>query len=350
MNLKLIFLSCALALNACAGPGPEDRSAVIAQTGAGFSFIVMGDTPYASADEDMLREAVPAIKDGGFPFAIHVGDYKGGGQQCLQKFDDRFAQLIADLAPVPLFYTPGDNEWTDCDRHTDPETGEKYSDLQRLSIVRQRFAEGEPANGESLVYRRQPALAENATWVFNDVRFLTLHVTGTNNGRDWVTVDALADADAEADRRDGANLAWLAEGFAAAGAENAKAMVIAFQADVTDIGDKPENVMCDGAADSNRHPCDAFTDLRFAIRDAATAFKKPVLVIHGDTAPFTLNQAFAGEEAPNLWRLNAAGDAGTSRLGQRYGVRDVVSVTFNPEAGQPFAARGLLTSAMPDTE
>ena len=313
----------------------------------GFAFIVLGDTPYSSDDEVMLAEALPAIKAGDYPFIVHIGDYKGGGAQCVKKFDDRMAALIADLAPTPVFYTPGDNEWTDCDRHTDPTTGEKYSDLARLAIVRDRFFAAPPETPENLQYERQPALLENATWVFEDVRFLTVHITGTNNGRDWVTVDALEDADAEADRRDAANLAWLGAAFDRAAAEDARAVVIATQADVTDVKGKPKDKMCDGAAKSNRHPCDAFADFRAALRDKATAFGKPVLLIHGDTAPFTLGQSIAGEEAPNLWRLNAAGDAGVNRIGVSYGVRDVTRVEIDPAASAPFAAKGLLTGATP---
>jgi hypothetical protein len=94
--------------------------------------------------------------------------------------------------------------------------------------------------------------------------------------------------------------------------------------------------------------CDAFIDLRKAIRDAAIAFGKPTLVIHGDTAPFTLNQDFAGDEAPALWRLNAAGDAGTGITGQFYGTRDVTVVMVNAKSAKPFAARGLVTGKTPN--
>ncbi|WDI31462.1 metallophosphoesterase [Hyphococcus flavus] len=313
----------------------------------GFSFIVIGDTPYSAQDEAMLNEALPLIKSQSYTFVIHVGDYKGGGQQCLKQFDDRLEQVMNDLSPIPVFYTPGDNEWTDCDRHTDPDTGEKYSDLERLEIVRARFASGIPAGAGAFGYRRQEALKENATWAYGGVRFLTMHVTGTNNGRDWVTVDAIADAAAAANQRDAANLAWLDEGFEKAADENASAVVIAFQADPTDIADKPDDVMCDSAAESDQHPCDAFTDLRRALQHSAEAFKKPVLVIHGDTSPFTLNQDFDGEEAENLWRLNAAGDAGTNRAGVRYGLVDVAKVTISSDETSPFSAEGLLTGIQP---
>ena len=330
-------------LTACVG----DNGPPAAVSESGFSFIVVGDTPNNEEDEAMLAEALPMIKAGDHPFAIHIGDYKSGGAACTDDHDEAFAKLIDDLKPTPVFYTPGDNEWTDCDRREDARTGELYSDLDRLERVRALFFATLPETHASMAYRRQETQVENAMWTYRNVRFLTLHVTGTNNARDWVTGDPLARAAEAAAARDAANLAWLAEGFAVAREENADAFVIAMQADMTNVRDKPEDVMCESVAANNQHPCDAFTDLRAKIRDEALTFNGPALVIHGDTAPFTLNQSFAGEEAANLWRLNAAGDAGIGQTGLPYGTRDITVVTIDPSAEEPFGAAGLLTRKTP---
>ncbi|MEL6372210.1 MAG: metallophosphoesterase [Pseudomonadota bacterium] len=311
------------------------------------TFIVVGDTPYSDKDEVMLGKAIPKVKEGDFPFVIHIGDYKGGGKPCTADHDVRHQELISSLSPLPVIYTPGDNEWTDCDRFEDPETGERYSDLDRLARVRELFFSERIKNTEGLDFRQQETLPENAAWSHGGVHFLTLHVTGTNNGRDWVTGDPLNEAKTAVEARDVANQEWLAGEAAHASEKGARALVIAMQADPTDIEDKPADIMCTDVAASNKHPCDAFTDLRAQIRDVALAFERPVIVIHGDTAPFTLNQSFAGEEAPNLWRLNAAGDAGVGRTGFPYGVRDVTHVTITPEADQPVEAFGLVTGKKP---
>ncbi len=254
---------------------------------------------------------------------------------------------MGSLAPRPVFYTPGDNEWTDCDRFVDEATGVRYSDLDRLARVRALFFAEPVAAPEALAYRRQEAQPENATWTHGNVRFLTLHVVGTNNGRDWVTGDPLERAREAVAARDAANLAWLADGFEAAAKDRSAAVIIAMQADMTDVKDKPEDEMCTDVASSDDHPCDAFVALRRALADNARGFAGPVLLIHGDTAPFTLNQKIAGEEAKNLWRLNAAGDAGVGRTGFPYGVRDATLVTFDPSVDKPFSARGLVTGKQP---
>ncbi len=336
--MKLYF-SASIALfvglvSACTNALDQPQSAIA------FSFIVMGDAPYGEKDITMLAEATPLVKNGGYPFVIHIGDYKGGGAECTDDHDQRQLALIEALKPTPVYYTPGDNEWVDCDRFDNPATGKKYSDLNRLDTIREIFfAEGPETSSDGL--------PENASWVHQNVRFLTLHVTGTNNARDWVVGDALDSANEAANMRDQANLADLKNAFSAAQEANDLAIVISMQADMTDIDDKPEDVMCVDTAPTGDHPCDAFTVLRAAIRDAAIEFARPVLLIHGDTAPFTLNQNFAGEEAPTLWRLNAAGDAGIGRTGQPYGTRDITIVTIDPMAPQPFSAVGALTGKMP---
>jgi len=342
--LKMVMAAACIAMFGCATPDESADEQASAPADA-FSFVVIGDTPYNAADEVMLQEALPKIKEDGYPFVIHIGDYKGGRSPCLQEYDDRHRVLIEELKPIPVFYTPGDNEWTDCDRNKDPATGKHYSALDRLEQIRKLFF-SEPVDApEILDYQHQEQQPENATWFYGGVRFVTLHVTGTNNGRDWVTGDPLNSAKVEAAERDYWNMSWMFHISKIMETENADAVVIAMQADMTKVGGKHEDVMCETVADSDNHPCDGFTIYRELFRDWATELEKPVLLIHGDTAPFTLNQKFAGEEALNLWRLNAAGDTGPT-----YGTRDVTAVTINPEAAAPFSAQGLLTEKKPKSK
>ncbi len=312
-----------------------------------FSFIVMGDMPYREKDEAMLAKAIPAITAGDYPFIVHVGDYKGGGAPCISDHDVRQQDIIQSLAPTPVFYTPGDNEWTDCDRFKDPDTGKDMSDLKRLEIVRSLFFSGQAPKDFGAVY--QDSHPENAHWSYGAARFVTLHVVGTNNGRNYVTVDDHAVAQAAVDARDAANLSWLSQVFDAAKMADQKAVIIAMQSDMTDVKKKHDDVICEGVSKKNAE-CDGFTALRAAIRDQARGFDGHVLLIHGDTSPFTLGQTFAGEEAPNLWRLNAAGDSGERVTGERWGTRDVTHVTVDFDSETVFTARGLLTDKKTKTK
>jgi hypothetical protein len=309
---------------------------------AAFSFIVIGDTPYGGEDVEMLAKALPLVKAGAYPFIIHVGDYKGGRAPCTSGLDDRQAELIASLAPTPVIYTPGDNEWTDCDRNIDSATGKPYSDLGRLAMIRERFFSAPVAAPQAYEVERQAAQPENQSWRYRGVRFASVHVVGTANGRDWVTGDQPAAALAAVNARDAHNFAWVTHVIAKAESEDASAIVVAMQADMTDLKGKQRGLAC-SAVSKGEGKCDAFVAYRRALQDAAIKTGKPVLVIHGDTAPFTLNQTFAGEEAPTLWRLNAAGDAGIGVTGFSYGVRDLTLVSIDLNAPAPFLAKAFLS-------
>lgn len=308
-----------------------------------LTFLVVGDMPYNASDERLLAKTVQWSRAQQLPFVIHVGDYKSGGKPCTQKYDDDFAQLLEEFAPVPVFYTPGDNEWTDCDRFEDPTTGAKYSELQRLDEVRRRFAAHTPNGSAALMAEQQQAMPENMAWQYQQVHFMTVHVSGTNNGRDHVAVDDLAVAADAAAAREQAALAWIEQQFAQAKAAQAEAVVLAMQADMTVHDGFHEQIPCTTVARGNQQ-CDAYQVIRVAIAQQALAFAKPVLVIHGDTPEFELTQTFAGNEAPNLWRLNAAGDAGVNAFGVAYGVQDVTQVTFTGDPSQPFEMKGVFTS------
>ena len=83
-----LIVAQALLLVACTNPTKIETGFV------GFSFIVMGDTPYSDDDITMLNNAIPLINDSDYPFVIHIGDYKGGGAECTDDHDLRQLVLI----------------------------------------------------------------------------------------------------------------------------------------------------------------------------------------------------------------------------------------------------------------
>lgn len=310
-----------------------------------FSFIVMGDTPYddfgitrengTSKDQKMIRTAVARIKtDVKPPFIIHVGDTKKGSTECTEYIYDRFAALIKDMEPIPVMYTPGDNEWVDCDRKGD-------SELAKLAYIRNRYFQTPPVNSAAFGYASQSEQAENASWNYKQVHFATLHVPGTNNARNWVTEDNLSDAKTSADLRDAANQKWLDVVFKRAQDNGARAVIISIQADiVAEENNNPATIgtPCSNVYDTGLQVCDGFADFRKTLAAKSVEFKRPVLLIHGDTHDFSLNQDLLGYGAPNLWRLNGAGD----------GVVDVTLVNVDLEQAMPFSASGLLTGVVPN--
>lgn len=348
-KLRILAAAAMLALAGACATAPQQGLAPAST--AAFSFAVIGDVPYSDDDRQVFEEdIVPKIKDGGYPFVIHIGDYKSGGAPCTADEDEAQLALIETLAPAPVFYTPGDNEWTDCDRFVDPATGKPQSELGRLAHIRALFF-SEPLRAlQDMQVVRQAGMTENATWTYGGVRFATMHVVGTGNGRRAIAGDDPAMAAASADEREAAALSWLSNAAKLAREEQAGALVIAMHADMTDVDLAVFGKPCIGASAALAQRCDAFVALRAAMRDAAEAFDGPVLLIHGDTAPFTFGQLFAGNETDNLWILNAAGDHGVTGEGLHYGVLDSTLVTVTPDAAAPFAATGIATDAAPTQE
>ncbi len=93
---------------------------------------------------------------------------------------------------------------------------------------------------------------------------------------------------------------------------------------------------------------DAFLSFRDNLRLNARNFPKrkrgearrPVLLVQGDTNPYCMDKDFGGQQAPNLWRLNAWGDYQNPA--------DATVITVRADDRQnPFAAQTLLGQKVP---
>ena len=334
------FGCLALCLAACASTtqsvGDHNNDARAEES---FSFAVIGDIPYNGDQKWALNNIItPKLKE--FPFVVHVGDTKAGNRApCTDALDDEHLAWMGS-AGAPVFYTPGDNEWTDCDRQSNAPV---VRELLRLEKLRAKFFSpptvAAPASWRAEWQSGQP---ENASWVYENVRFATIHLVSSNNGRtslepcastnpsDCDTPTAIAAAVAA---RDSHNGQWVTAIFAKARAENASAVVIGTQADIYDVRNADVDCVTAGQKD-----CDGFKEMRTVIAREAALFDKPVLFMHGDSSPYCWDKKFGGAAAPNLWRLNVAGD---------YVLIDAVKVTVSPAGEVPFAAKGIVTHLTP---
>ena len=272
-----------------------------------FSFVALGDTPYhLPGDFDKFDRLIKRVNTVKPAFTLHVGDFKPGNRPCsdehFQKIHDMFATF-----EQPLIYTPGDNEWTDCHR---ADNG-GMDPIERLAKVRsQFFAEPALSLGKYRIpLAHQATYIENRRWERAGVVFATLHIVGSNNNlqRDQTAVN-------EYIARNAANLAWMRATFETAAKQNARAVVLAFQADL--VWDQ------DGFEDRRA----GFTDTLNALRRHARAFGKPVLIVHGDRHRFVIDKPLHQNRQliPNVTRLMVFGD------NEVHGVRITVD-TDNPD-------------------
>lgn len=169
-----------------------------------FSFALIGDVPYSVSDVERVGALVTDIDNAvGVEFVAHAGDIKYGNEVCsdaligerfrvFQGFDDAF------------WYTPGDNEWTDCregDRAADP--------LERLDHLRSVFYPNpsRTTGGTPMVVTPQPGtFVENVSFQRQCVTFGSIHQVGSNNGSFPDNTDRLQ---SEVAARIAAGAAWV---------------------------------------------------------------------------------------------------------------------------------------------
>ncbi len=290
MTLRLFVTAAALALA---------THAPFAHAGA---FALMGDMPYSEREIEPLRMIIDEIsRDREIAFVVHDGDFKSGGEKCdNRRFLDRKADFEASLHPFIL--VPGDNEWTDCHR---PSNG-AYDPLERLDKLRELFFAGNESLGRNkLRLTRQgdlqpqyAAWRENVRWEFENVMLVGLNIPGSNNN--WKNQGD----NTEFHERLKANTAWIDTNFRSARERDLRAVMLIFQANPDFEGDE--------AAKQKNRPGfrDGFAEFKAQLAREARAFGKPVVVVHGDTHSYQLNQPVRDESGAfvaNITRLETPG-------------------------------------------
>lgn len=276
-------------------------AAATVQAQPAFTFVALGDLPYGAPDKAYgpYRSLVDRINQDAPAFSVHVGDFKSGSTLCS---DEEFANQVDHFQRFKgaVVYTPGDNEWTDCHRSNNG----KFDPLERLTALRQRFftpgrsmgTQPMPVQNQSMVAPAFAKYVENVRWVHQGVMFATLHIVGSNNNLESRDIAA----NREFFERDAANVAWIQAAFEQARLQQATALVFAFQADVLE----------------NKTPWEDFpgwsgfrTSIGQTLLPMANSWGKPVLVVHGDSHQFRIDQPFQIDKKPlkNVTRLIVPG-------------------------------------------
>src|SRR5258706_8921691 len=110
-------LTLALSADAFAGKGTP----IGAASANVLTLAVYGDSPYGTTPTDTAQfEATPAFiesinADPKVDLVMQVGDIHSGKQYCTQAYDQSIYDQWTRYRD-PVVYTPGDNEWTDCNK------------------------------------------------------------------------------------------------------------------------------------------------------------------------------------------------------------------------------------------
>lgn len=269
-SLLLIALIC----SGCgSGAFSQQRS-----KNARFDFALIGDVPYNDFDAtNSFPNMIEEINRARLAFVVHDGDIKSGGAPCSDEvFSERYLQF--HTFRHPLIYVFGDNEWSDCGKnktnHFDPE--------ERLDKLREIFTHGNQTLGRrTFTLSRQSdhppfdKYRENTRWLFGNVLFVGLNLPGDANNY----------GHPEYSGRMQANLSWLKDSFALARDKNMRALMLIMQA----------NPHFDLPSTNKLRA--GFNEFLRALETETVAFKKPVILVHGDSHYFRIDKPMIGSKS-----------------------------------------------------
>ena len=296
---------------------------ISAQSFEPFQFVALGDMPYSLPEDDVRYERlISEINKTKPSFSIFIGDTKSGSTPCSDEYNQKVKAYFNQFTS-PLIYSLGDNEWTDCHR---PLAG-SYDPIERLDKLRNIFFNTTKSLGKKTLDLTRQAdvdpknkkFVENAYWVKNHFLFVNLHIPGSNNN-----FERDERSKAEYYERNQANLDWIQSAFALASMKGYLGIVFGYQADMFYIPTQAT------------HAESGYRDTLHTLSKHAQEFKKPVLLIHGDSHRLIIDQPLKTIDqkhvVENVLRLEVMGAEQVQ----------AVKIQVNPKSEQPFSFTPIL--------
>jgi hypothetical protein len=310
-----------------------------------YAIGLWGDLPYSDAQAlTGVPNMIADMNSQDLEFTAHDGDLKAGsgvkGSVTTTDCSDAlYVQALGffNALKAPAVFTPGDNDWTDCDRAANGGFNSRERlDHERLLFFSTPFTLGQHHLRQEVqtaplcldAGNKLVPCVENRRWSLHGVTYATLNVQGSCNNLCDTNPDP-----AEYAARNVADIAWLHETFAEAKANHSAAIMLISQADpgfdATDatrgpVRDAKTLVETDFLPASDpayggitippatpiRTP-DGFHDFLIALRQEVEAFGKPVAYVHGDSHYFRIDKPFLdslGQRIQNFTRVETFGD------------------------------------------
>ncbi len=329
--MNKLLLATALCAASLATTGSAFAHDFDRDNGAGpVTLAVFGDWPYNQNLLDNAPLLIDSVNaDSRVSLVLHVGDIHSGSSACTsadilppiatsnpgwnQKVFTAFQQFRK-----PLVYTPGDNEWTDCQKSKEKSSGalpKELASVRGLFFAKPGSTLGldeksvwSQAQYFDPAYPADAQFVENVMWMDGKVLFVILNAPGSNNDTlAWSgTFADPAAQDQEVAERTTANERWLESAFQAARKNHARAVVIGQQADMWD----PEAVAANELYN--------YTPYVQKLADLVVDFGRPVLLLKGDSHVYGADKPLADpasatgvihhtQAVPNLTRVTVQG-------------------------------------------
>jgi hypothetical protein len=290
------------------GPGADHHDG--ARHARAYSIGLWGDLPYNDAQKTVgVPNLISDMNSQTLAFTVHDGDLKAGSGPCPDSlYTD--AKATFNTLQAPAMFTPGDNDWTDCDRNAGVNSAERLA-FERKVLFATPFSLGQHPLRQEV---QAPPYVENRRWEVGGVTYATLNVQGSCNN----LCDTAPDP-AESAARNAADIEWLKATFAEASAHRSAAVMLVFQADpgwdasdATRAPTRDPKTLAENDKDASGQPIpDGYQTFLTALRDATVAFGKPVVAVHGDSHYFRIDkplQDATGRRVQNFTRVETFGD------------------------------------------
>ena len=345
----LPFLVCPIIASAAVVAADDGSGKNDDKSNDSYAIGLWGDLPYSDAQAAALPNLIADMNDQKLQFSVNDGDLKSGSTPCNDAVYSNALSLFNTLK-APAMFTPGDNDWTDCDRASNG----GFSSRERLDHERQVFFSTPLSLGQKRLTLEvqndalclnaagtQVPCVENRRWTVGRVTYATLNIQGSCNN----LCDTAPDQPEYA-ARNAANIAWMKAAFASAkNARSTAVMLIAQanpgwdQSDPTRAPLRDPNTL----AQTDGQP-DGFQEFLIALRDEVIAFRKPVAYVHGDSHYFRVDRPFLdaqGRRLENFTRVETFGD------NQANGINDVqwLKVMVDPRSREVFSYEAQIVPA-----
>ena len=335
-----LALAVILTVTAATALAAKGRAASAGDDGQGeeggvYAIGLWGDLPYSDTQALVgVPNMIADMNSQDLAFTAHDGDLKAGsgipGSTTITTCaDGLYTQALGyfNSLRAPAIFTPGDNDWTDCDR---PANG-SFSSRERLDHERKVMFNTPFSLGKHRLHQEVQAAAlclgvsgpvpcvENRRWEVGGVTYATLNIQGSCNN----LCDTAPDPPEYA-ARNAADIAWMQQTFDEAKAHHSAAIMFISQADpgfdATDATRGPvrnpqtlvetDSLPASDPAAPGPTP-DGFHDFLVALRLQVIAFERPVAYVHGDSHYFRVDKPFLdaqGRRLENFTRVETFGD------------------------------------------
>ncbi|HXN51561.1 MAG TPA: hypothetical protein VN943_06455 [Candidatus Acidoferrum sp.] len=207
-----------------------------------YAIGLWGDLPYSDVQATTgVPNLIADMNRHELAFTAHDGDLKAGNATLNSATPTTCSDALYlqglhyfNSLKAPAIFTPGDNDWTDCDR---PSNG-GFSSLERLDHERALFFSTPFSLGQHRIHQEVQTAPlclgvsgnvpciENRRWTLGGVTYATLNIQGSCNN-----LCDTAPSPAEFAARNQADILWMQQTFEEARARDSAAIMLITQAD-----------------------------------------------------------------------------------------------------------------------